>query len=268
MGKVGRLVQAAKFAFRIGDYHVGVRSNSDPVVEEVASLLASHLAEDPAVPANYSIYEPRPTVEGARPMYRVYEGCSRILFTPSLLRAVTATVGQLEQFLPEEAVPEGHLRLRACALIDREAAVLAPHWLPRRFPSLELPLRRRGIRLLSTASVLVDADHGDLLVRTLRLAPGGPTGAAGDLSVSDADPAQPGRRSILGWFFEAEARASSDLTRARAVVRGLMVTNERAPDARTFDLLAKLIRGLDARELPAEAIVHSVGDMLATARRG
>ena len=268
MGKVGRLVQAAKFAFRIGDYHVGVRSNSVPVVEEVASFLGSHVVEDPAVPANYSIYEPGPTVDGAPPMYRVYEGCSRILLTPSRSRAVIATVGQLEQFLPEGAVPDGHLRLRTVALIDREAAVLAPHWLPRRFPSLELPLRRRGIRMLSAASVLVDADRGDLLVQSLRSAPGGPTGAAGDLSVGVADPAQPGRRPVLGWFFDTDGRSSSDLTRARAMVRGLTATNERVPDAQSFDLLAKLIRGLDVRERPAGSIVDSAGDMLVRSRRG
>lgn len=267
MGKVGRLVQAAKFAFRIGDYHVGVRSNSVPIVEEVASFLAPHVVEDLTVPANYSIYEPGPTVEGARPMYRVYEGCSRILLTPSLSRAVIATVGQLEQFLPEDAVPDGHLRLRVVALIDREAAVLVPHWLPRRFPSLELPLRRRGIRILSTASVLVDAERGDLLVQSLRLAPSGPTGAAGDLSLSDVDPAQPGRRPILGWCFGTDGRASSGLTRARAVVRGLMATSERVPDVRSLDLLAQFVRGIDVRELPAGSIVDSAGDMLVAGRR-
>ena len=267
MGKVGRLVQAAKCAFRIGDYHVGVRSNSGAVIEEVASLLASHVVEDPTVPANYSIYEPGPTLEGARPMYRVYEGCSRILLTPSLFRAVVATVGELEQFLPEKALPAGLLRLRAVALIDRDAAVLAPYWLPRRFSALELPLRRRGIRMVSAASVLVDAERGDLLVQSLRLAPGGPTGAAGDLSLSDVDPAQPGRRPILGWCFGTDGRASSDLTRARAVARGLMATSERVPDVRSLDLLAQLVRGIDVRELPAESIVDSAGDMLVASRR-
>lgn len=243
-----------------------MRSNSGAVIEEVASLLASNLVEDAAVPANYSIYESGPTLEGARPMYRVYEGCSRILLTPSPLRAVLATVGQVEQFLPEDATPDRHLRLRVVALIDHDSAVLVPHWLPRRFPGLELPLRRHGIRMLSTASVLADADRGDLLVRSLRLVPGCLTGAAGDLSAGDVDPAHPGRRSILGWFFDSDDGSPCDLTRAHALVRGLMATKEPSPEAGSLALLAKLIRGLSVRGLPADSIVSSALDMLGTTR--
>lgn len=262
MGKVSRLVQAAQLALRIGDYHVGVRSNSHPVVEQMTSLLAPHVVEDPAAPANYSIYEPSPTLHTARPVYRVYEGCSRVFFTPSLLRSVVATVGQLERLLPDVPPSLGVLGLRVLALVDSEAAVLAPDGLLRRVPTLELQLRRRGMRVLSTASVLVDAGRGDLLIRPLRLIAGGATGATGDPVVDGTDPAQPGRRRIVGWFFDTDGTVPPDLTRAQAVVQGLKAARAPTSDAESLELLAQLIRRLDVRALPTEAMAASAVDLL------
>lgn len=268
MGKVGRLVQAARLALRIGNYHVGVRSNNHLVIEQVASILASRVIEDPAAPANFSIYEPRQSLDGARPMYRVYEGCARIFLTPSLRRAAITTVGQLEKFLPDDPPAAGLLPLRVLALVDHEAAVLAPDRLQRRIPSLELQLRRRGIRMLSATPVLIDADRGDLLVRSLRLAPDGPTGAAGDPSVGRGSPDQPGRRRVVGWFFDIDGTALPALTRAQAVVRGLMAARMPGRDGDALELLARFIRGLDVREPPAPSIVASTGELLLSRRQG
>ena len=257
----------AKLAFRVGDYHVGVQSNSETILEQVASLLAAHSVDDATVPANISIYELGPMLEGARPMYRVYEGCSHVFTTPSPSRAVVAAVGQMERFLPTESPPPGVVGLRALAVVDGEAAVLAPHWLPRRYPSLELSLRRHGIHILSSGPILVDTARGELLVRSLRLVSDGPIGADGDTALHEGSSAQPGRYPLIAWLFDADETGSADLTRARAVVDGLSLATQPLHDVDKLERLAALIRGLEVRALPMASMSGSIRDLMVLSRR-
>lgn len=252
--------------FRVGDYHVGVQSNSLSVIEQVASLLGDHAVDDPAAPANLSIYELAPTLAGSRPMYRVYEGCSHVFTTPTLERAVVVTAGRLEQFLPDELPVPGVLDLRTLAFVGHEAAVLAPKWLPRRFPTLELPLRHHGIYILSGTSVRVDVNRGELIARPLRMVPDGRTEAVGAEEPRTAGQVRLGRHSIVAWVFHADGERSSDLSRAHAVMKGLSVTTRQPPGVSELELLAALIRGLEVRAAPATSMIGVVREALVSAR--
>jgi hypothetical protein len=242
-------VQAAKFAYRVGSHHAGLQTSSHRVAELLASALRDHEVDDPATPANVSIYEGVAGLAGARPVYRVYEGCDHVFTTIDTGRAVAVAAGLLESFLPPSERAPGTLELRALAVVDADRAVLVPRALLYREPALERRLRGTGATVLEGASAIVDPGAGTLLVPTSRLLP------AGD---RDTVRTRPGRRTLVSWLLDRPDDATT-ATRAHAAVRALALSRHQPPDREQFDLAAALVG--------RTAVAHTAQDAFVTTLR-
>ena len=240
---------------RVGTYHVALRASSLEIHTALRSALGRHLVEDPQAPASYGIYESRPSLKTARPLYHVYEGCSHIFTTPSVERAIVVVAGYLERLLPREEQNGDVLELAVLGIIGSEGAMLVPWSLPYKLPQLEQRLSRFGLRQLEGASVTVDPATTELIVPRPRLVDEDHL-VGGRSSEGRDDPSStPGRRRISGWVFVDRAPGGR-LSRAHAVAHGMKLVYAWASPGQQLRNMAMLVRGLDVLvvERPDEVV--------------
>ena len=181
-------------------------------------------------------------------MYRVYEDCNHVFTTDSVERAVAVVAAYIEGHLPCEGLPDGLLRLEACALIGgNRSALLIPWAVPYLVPDIELRLSRRGWRLLEGPSVTVDPTTAELVTPPRCLLDGGPLAPrASVLRNGGLEAATPQIRCpIGGWVFRRASSQRGELTRAQAVARAMVVAYRHDGASRNLYRLAALIERLD-----------------------
>lgn len=198
--------------------------------------------------ASYAILETTSNLGSARPLYRVYENCNHVFTGTSAERAVAVVAAYLERQLPHERLPDGLLRLEACALIGgNPSALLIPWAVPYRAPEIELRARRRGWRLLEGQSVVVDPTAAELVTPPRPLLDGGPLAPQGSgLRDGATDPATPqGRWPICRWAFRMTSSEKGYMSRARAVADAMAVAYRHDGASENLFKLASLIEQLD-----------------------
>lgn len=254
----------ASVTIRVGRHHVAIRAGSTSIEETLRSMLHHHVVDDPEAPASFGIQVTRPPMSTARPVYRVYEGCSHIFTARSELRAIAVAAGYLERLLPREEVDTDDLHLAVHAIVSDEQALLVPWRLPYRLPAAELRLARSGVRQLERSIVRVDPTTAEVRVDEPRLVDRrGWQGHAGHAEVSIT---QPGARSIVGWVFPGRP---GPLSRAHAVGRGIRLLWGEPPTGVHLRRLATLVERLDFLTLggSATALRTARGRLLTEAGR-
>ena len=245
----------AQAEVRVGDFHIGVRTNAVDVIERVRDVLGHRLVSDPAVRASYAIHVTPGSGERARASYSVYHDCNRVLATWSLDRAIAVVVTRLEHHLPRPVHPIHLLEIDAAAILASEQAVLVPWALPYKAPATELRLQRHDLRVYEGASVWVDAARGELLVPGRRLLE-----PRGEELLRPQALTEPGRWPLCAWVFLGGAQhAEYGLSRAGALAWALgytyrhhtLATNLRALSSLLAEMEVTVVRNID--EVPRVA---------------
>lgn len=226
---------------QVGRWHVAVRAGSAEIERCLREMLGPHLVDDPDAPAAFGIQETTPGLPTARPHVQVYEGCSPILTSRSVHRAVAFTTGLLERLLPRPDAEVGILRLAVHAIVSDDRAVLVPWRFPYRLPAAELQLARSGLRQLERSSVEIDPARGSVLVSPPRLLSHWDAG-----SLAGPEPQSPvtasGEREVVGWAF---AGRREPLSRAQTLARGMRVIRAAPSRVAAFHSLAQVVERLD-----------------------
>ncbi len=253
----------ASVTIRIGCHHVAIRAGSPHVEVALRELLHDHIVDDPAAPASFGVQEVRASLPTARPVYRVYEGCSHIFTSRSAERAVAMVAGYLERLLPRDGADADALHLAVHAIVNDEAALLVPWRLPYRRPAAELRLLRSGLRQLERSIVRVDAATAEVCVDEPRLvvrrrSQGGAEGADGPVTLA-------GVRRIAGWVFPGRP---GPITRAHAVGRGMRLLWGRSPTGMDLRRLAALVERVELLMVGgSDAVLRTARGQLASQER-
>ena len=244
LGEVNRLAWVSTTVIRVGAYHVGIRAASSDIREALETHLAPHVVEDEGAPASFGIYAPEPTLDNARPLYRIYHDCHYIFTTRSLGRAVEYLAHLLERHLPRKVGDDGLLELDAAGLIGPTGAVVLPWYLPYKVPEAELLAQRQGGRLLEGFSVLIDPDRREVIAPRSRLI----AVPALDVGVTATSPhAEPSGVGypVTAWIFFGDTGEGPGISRARAIARGMRMVYGRGSGRDELAKLAAVVRQLE-----------------------
>lgn len=243
---------AASCTVRVGDYHVGIRSNSSWTDAQVRRLLGAQLVDDPAAPPNYSLQLEPPAPAGAqtRPLHRLFEHGRELVVGPSPAVLLAALLDGLRAFAPPSP---RHVEVWATTLVGPSGAVLAPLAWRRSLPLLRRALQRSDWSVRYTPFASLDR-HGHLMPASAL-----PTMDPATRAELAPDGARRDPSPVRVWLL-----ASGDPVpgRAGALVAGMrQVRNRRAASGRAaFETLAAV-----CAEAQIEAVPGALTDTAAAA---
>jgi hypothetical protein len=227
---------------------VGVRASTEAATARVQHAFERYVVIDRSAPPNYSLYLTDPGLDRSRPLVRLYRGCDLIFVTCSLPRAIAVLRGHLTEHLSARPRPRRFLRLAQMTVLGPSGAVLLPRELRTVLPSLELRLRREGLRVLESDAVLVDADTSEVVVEPWRVVFHEGENAPGPRH--EAEAAAPGRYGIIAWAFR-DPPADRAFTKGQAVARAMAFAYRDERDAvSNLRPLADVLQDVDAVGLP------------------
>jgi hypothetical protein len=226
---VDRLGWAASSTFKVGQWCLGVRSNSTETDSLVRELLRSYLVEDldgVEPPPNYSVvlHAGDGRGGGTRGLSFLYRSSLAVVRSRSALRVLQGLSTYLGAHELADSGREGLLVIDAVAIVGRRA-VLLPSFLRNYMEPGKLGgrLRRGGVTLVDAPMALVDPEAGELIVPPcdLELANDATFAKAARLGPpSDGAPA--GRYVLAAWgLMVGEAELGLPMTRGRAVALGM-----------------------------------------------
>ena len=207
-------------AYAIGEFHVGIRTDSLGTDDLLARAFGSYrLPDSTPAPDNFSVVLGENSGTGAKALNLLLAADTTVLRSRSPGRILRALSARLSALL--EGDSEGLLRTTNVAVLVGDQAVLLPpialYWMD----YLQARLARLGVRLSDEPHALVDPDKCELVIPEPRIeiAPavlaklGTPSP-----SRSELPPLEPGRYPLGVWTFEEEpSRHSATPTLANAV---------------------------------------------------
>ncbi len=185
-GKAPR-VWAATDAYQIGDYRIGIRTDSDRTRELVGEFLASvRMPEGSRAPGDYAIVlgDGGTTKTG---LNLVLQGNSTVVRSRSPRRAMLGLAAYLASH--ESTIRPGRVRVSAMAVVTNGEAVILPEEVNDWLDELQPRLARDGSAPVDRPFVTVDLETREVVVDDPGVA------IALDLSVLDEVPEPPPRRS-------------------------------------------------------------------------
>lgn len=162
MQKLDRLGWAASSTFRIGEWHIGVRSKTFEADELVRRFLSSYLTEGIEAPANFSVVLRTPGDEQTT-LSKLYRDHSTVVRSPRRpSRVLKGLAEHLSEYL--DLNPKDLLKLRMAALVRDGEAILVPASIVVWMDTLVPRLNGRGAQLLDAPFAMVDPTRGELVV--------------------------------------------------------------------------------------------------------
>ncbi len=207
MQKLDRLVWATSTTLRIGEYHIGVRSNTnqtDALLRQAFSTLVDDTVE---APANYSVILSPANRDngGPRGLHLLYHDSTAVVRTRYPRRVLAALRSYLSGHLEHEGPSGGPLiDVNAVALVRDGQAVLVPSITLIWVDLLSPRLHRKGIQFVDSPHVTVDPVSGELVVDPPTLPINDTVEFDGIDSARpgrEPPPVSPGRYPIKGWAF-------------------------------------------------------------------
>lgn len=260
-----RLGWAATSTFRVGEYLVGVRSDSEATDALVRRLLAANLVDGPVAPPNYSLVLSTPNGGGQRGLSQLFRSSTAVVRTRRRRRALLGLLAWLEGHTPADG---SLLQLRAIATVGPQGAVLAPWALISSLEKLQPRLHRRGVQVLDAHAARVDLATGELVVAEPPL----PFDAAVLAEVDDDErsagrelpPLQPGRYPIRGWAHWAASQGGGSRAACLAQATGGFVNRTHIDPQQALTGLARVLAGAETIQLE-HYDASAISDDLATA---
>ena len=246
-------------AYRVGEYHLGIRADTPATADVVRRFLAAHhVGDDPNVPANLSVVlgagsggggvgDRRPP---ARDLKLLLQASASVVRSRSSRRVMAGLASFLAAYVPDEATDDSSdgnlLRTLNLALVVDGQAVLLPPAVRGAVEQLQPRIAQFGAQLVDEPSALLDPVRRELVVAEPALTL--------DWSVLDelADPAPgrsepaavvPGRYPLRAWaMWDSGVPDAPELTPAEALTQAL-TTLAVAPGnlLAAADLLADLL---------------------------
>jgi thiol-disulfide isomerase/thioredoxin len=201
-------VWTANATYRIGDYHVGIRTDSAAADAVVAGLLAAYRADDdPSVPANYSLVlggdgDRKGGRSRAKELCLLLWGNATVVRSRSARRVLLGLANHLAELVPPPELTDATVATTALALVRDGEALLVPGGLTGRLEQLQPRLARSGLQIVDVPRPRVDLVAGALVV---------PSPLAVDAAVLDAlddgvalgraelPRVEPGRYPLRAW---------------------------------------------------------------------
>ena len=256
-------------AYAIGEFHVGIRTDSLGTDDLLARAFGSYrLPDSTPAPDNFSVVLGENSGTGAKALNLLLAADTTVLRSRSPGRVIRALGARLSALLEGES--EGLLRTTNVAALVGDQAVLLPpialYWMD----YLQARLARLGVRLSDEPHALVDPDKRELVIPEPRIeiAPavlaklGTPSP-----SRSELPPLEPGRYPLGVWTFEEEpSRHSATPTLANAVAAVLPAVSG-SPEL-LGELIAAVVRILEkTRAVPLRSssqqeLMRSIEDRL------
>ncbi|MGH9028066.1 MAG: PqqD family peptide modification chaperone [Acidimicrobiales bacterium] len=206
-----------KRVYRLDDFHVGIRYDTEPTAEVLDRLFAGHEVIDEGAPDNYSVALSQRSGR-TRDLNFLVRGADRLVRSRSAARVLSGLLAFLSSDLsPPDA---SLLQLRLPAAVGGGEALLLPSGARELTGQLESRLSRAGVQLVDRPVVLVDPSTAELVVPepTVGHEPAVLDSIDRDLGLtSDPGPLSPGRYRIRSWLMECSAGAEGPITGALAV---------------------------------------------------
>jgi len=261
---IGRLGWPASSVLHVGNWLVGVRSNSEAADALLRRVFASNVVDGVEIPACYYSVIVGPTVPAAAGVTRLsvlFRSRLRVTRTPSARRVVRALAAHLSSHLGDRPAP-GLLRLDAIAAVGEAGGVLFPaaaRRLPGQ-PGFERGLARLGLRLVDGYYVDLDPHTGEVVVGPPAVSVD--ESALGHLGVGPEGPDDgvgPGRYPLAVWAV-AGRTGTGPPSKAAVAAAGLLGVVDRDPEEAQQTL--EMVAALAARFTPV-ALSHSMPEILA-----
>lgn len=144
------------FTVSVGEFLVGIRTNSHLLTDLLAAALESHRRVEPMAPAYYSLKLGGPSRRRANPMHYLYVGGHVVFGSRDLARIVDALLGRLSM----HAMPSlaGPVFVRGVPVMSNEKILLAPPELLAYPAQIDRTLFKKGIAVGTHEFVAIDVD--------------------------------------------------------------------------------------------------------------
>lgn len=211
-------VWVGSITIRAGAFHVGVRTDHRPLLDQVRSAFGDRLVDDDRATTDYGLVVSARPGGGRRLRPYLSHGRCVLLRTRSharLLRRLDLELGQLVDEPTDRSVAIHGMT----ALVSSGRAVLIPARTGERSTGVERVLAKQAIGLAEPVGLRLDPIAGEVIV---------PTGLTDDLNEMTADglAVRPGRYPVVGVFWLSEQHDRYERP-AIALVRLLGQTGER-----------------------------------------
>ena len=245
-------------AYRIGEYVVGIRTDSSAADDAVARMLASYrIGGDPFAPANYSVVLPGAATGAGKDLGLLVSGNTTLVRSRSPRRVLHGLVAYLSWHL--DAVPTGLLPTATVAAVGGDSAFLLPTAAKEHLEYLQPRLARIGYGLVDEPRPLIDPERLELVVpepaleidlhSLEELAEPRP-------SKAEAPRVGPGRYGLHTWYIWNEQPEPGPAERALGVLSAVVVPKSEL--AAAFDRLSRVFE-----QLPIPALWMKWLDQLA-----
>jgi hypothetical protein len=206
--------------YRIGDFHVGIRSNSESTSATLDALFDRAPLSDPRAPDSYSValYEHG---EGARRLDLLLQGSRQLVRSRSAARVLRALLWRLSEDVLAVDVDTGRVRVHATAALRGGDALLLPAGLYQWAKQLQPRFARIGVALADVPYPEIDLASAELVVPEPAISHRADVLARVDDGAqlgSEPPPVRPGRYPLSMWFVARTSVESAELTPAVATV--------------------------------------------------
>jgi peroxiredoxin len=212
-------------AYRLGDYHVGVRYNSEHTADTLDALFDARV-RDPRAQDSYAVALYDDADGGARTLNLLVQGSQQLVRSRSAARVLRALLWRLAEDVGAVDLGTGRLRVSATAAVRRDDALLLPPGLYQWAKQLQPRFARIDIALADVPYAEVDLSTGELVVPEPAIAHRADVLARLDDDVrlgSEPPPVLPGRYPLTTWFIGRPTDEPTELTPAVATVAVLPV---------------------------------------------
>jgi thiol-disulfide isomerase/thioredoxin len=149
-------------AFAIGEYHIGIRYNSEFTADVLDRLFPGQRVHDPKAPDSFSVALFSPATRQSRELNLLVHGSSQAVRSRSLARVLHALLLHLSAVV---ASPDPRqISLGATAAVRKGEGLLLPPGIVQWIKQLQPRLSRRGIQLVDVPLVTVDPMTAELVV--------------------------------------------------------------------------------------------------------
>jgi hypothetical protein len=228
-------VWATTSAYEVGEYHIGVRTDSIATDELLGRVLSAHrLPADVEAPDNYSVVIGEGGKRSARSLNLLLWGSSTVVRSRSPRRILLALAAYLDGVLE----PEGDLlRTNNIGAIVDDGAILLPSVVAQWLEDVQPRLSRLGVRLVDQPFTSIDPDRLELVVPEPRVK----VDEAALAEISEPAPSrseqprvEPGRYPLRAWTVWETDEMDGPLSRARAVAASLPSIMSQPEDLETL----------------------------------
>ena len=236
-------------AYRVGEYHLGIRADTPAAADVVHRFLAAHhVGDDPNAPANFSVVL---GADGdgrgpARDLKILLQASASVVRSRSSRRVLAGLASFLAAYVPDDDREDGLLRTLNLALVVDGEAVLLPPAVRGAVEQLQPRIARFRAQLVDEPSALLDPVRQELVVAEPALTlDWSVLDELPDPAPSRSEPAAvvPGRYPLRAWaMWDSGVPEAPELTTAEALTQAL--TTLAVPPGRLLaaaDLLADLL---------------------------